>query len=128
MHAHSIIPRIFASVIANLAPLLAQVTTLRHRHEDAELNRLIATNPDIAVLGRYLATQDPRDIGRFKTPTLRNVSRTAPYLHDGSVGSLAEAISLELYGRSSSSYPIVLTQNEQADLLAFLESLDSPLQ
>ncbi len=34
-------------------------------------------------LGRYRVTKDPADIGRFKTPTLRNISRTAPYMHNG---------------------------------------------
>ena len=42
--------------------------------------------------GRYAVTGDPADTGAFKTPTLRDVSRRAPYMHDGSVPTLAEAV------------------------------------
>lgn len=68
----------------------------------------------------------------FKTPTLRNVSRRSPYMHDGSVPSLVDTI--ELYDRgglvdrpskSSSIQPLGLTPTEKADLVAFLESLTS---
>ena len=40
-------------------------------------------NPDA---GRFAVTKDPADWGRFKTPTLRDLSKTAPYMHDGSLG------------------------------------------
>lgn len=46
-----------------------------------------ATSP-----GLYEVTGQPRDVGRFKTPTLRNVAITAPYMHDGSVETLSEVI------------------------------------
>lgn len=79
---------------------------------------------DIAELGRYLATRRPSDIGAFRTPTLRNVALTAPYMHDGSVATLAEAVDRELYYRSvSTGEPVSLTLQERSDLLAFLESL-----
>jgi cytochrome c peroxidase len=68
----------------------------------------------------------------FKTPTLRNVDRRAPYMHDGSVSTLEEVI--DLYdrgghvGRSSLSReirPLKLTAQEKGDLLAFLRALTS---
>lgn len=68
----------------------------------------------------------------FKTPTLRNVSQRAPYLHDGSVTTLAAVI--ELYNRGGNVHrpslspeikPLDLTDGEQQDLVAFLETLTS---
>ncbi|MBL4847501.1 MAG: DUF4214 domain-containing protein, partial [Planctomycetes bacterium] len=82
--------------------------------------------------GRAAATGRASDEGRFKTPTLRDVSRTAPYLHDGSVGTLEEVI--ELYdrgglrrsGRDVEIRALGLTPGEKADLAAFLRALDGP--
>lgn len=67
--------------------------------------------------------------GSFKTPTLRDVSRRPPYMHDGSVGSLEDVI--EFYDRGGlpnprldpAVRPLNLTPQEKADLLAFLKSL-----
>jgi cytochrome c peroxidase len=53
--------------------------------------------------GRAKVTGQARDIGAFKTPTLRDVSRRAPYMHDGSVATLREAI--ELYDRGGIANP-----------------------
>lgn len=88
------------------------------------------TMPELAELGRFLATGDPRDLGAFRTPSLRNVSRTAPYMHNGSVATLEQAIDFESYYRSSSpgQKPLVLTAQEKSDLRSFLQALDSPLR
>jgi cytochrome c peroxidase len=83
-------------------------------------------NPDS---GREAVTKNRRDRGRFKTPTLRNVAVTWPYLHDGSAPSL-DAV-LELYDRGGVANPTLdpmmrslgLTAAEKADLKAFLEAL-----
>ncbi len=80
-------------------------------------------------------TGKPEDMGRFRTPSLRNVALTAPYMHDGSVATL-EAV-IEHYaaggraGLTGSPSPLAsplirgfrLSDTEQADLVAFLESL-----
>ena len=42
--------------------------------------------------GLYEVTHDPQDVGKFKAPTLRNIAVTAPYMHDGSVATLEDAI------------------------------------
>jgi cytochrome c peroxidase len=91
------------------------------------LEQLIAKSRDVAALGRFLVTLAPADIGKFKTPSLRNVSLTGPYMHDGSVATLRKAVELELYARGSNSfkYPISLSTAEQEDLLEFLYSLTS---
>jgi cytochrome c peroxidase len=91
--------------------------------------------------GLYELTQDPNDMGRFRPPTLRNVAVTGPYMHDGSVATLDEVIRIyERGGRLIEDGPnagdgrlnpekspfvpgFTLTDQERADLLAFLEAL-----
>jgi cytochrome c peroxidase len=89
---------------------------------------LIASNTEVSALGRFVVTLDPSDIGKFKTPSLRNVAMTAPYMHDGSVATLEEAIDLELYSRGSVTRPIVLTRSEKSDLIEFLKTLTSSFE
>lgn len=86
--------------------------------------------PDI---GREAVTKDPRDRGRFKTPSLRNVALTWPYMHDGSARTLADVI--EWYDRGGLPnptldafvMPLELSDAEQRDLEAFLEALTGTL-
>lgn len=88
------------------------------------LDRQILADPDLAALGHFLATRKPGDIGRFRTPSLRNVAITAPYMHDGSVASLPEAVEAELYYRGlETGKPISLTPLEKQSLVSFLKSL-----
>lgn len=67
----------------------------------------------------------------FKTPTLRDVARRAPYMHDGSIATLAEVVDLYDHGgidrpsRSEDIRPLNLTKTEKADLIAFLQTLNS---
>jgi cytochrome c peroxidase len=79
--------------------------------------------------GRYAVTRKEEDRHAFKTPTLRNVALTAPYMHDGSIATLQEVV--ELYDRgggegpnkSNLIYKLNLSDQEKADLVAFLKSL-----
>lgn len=80
--------------------------------------------------GLQAHTGDPSDEGKFRAPTLRNIERTAPYMHDGSVATLAEVIDHYAAGgraahrnRSPLLRPFTLTPAERDDLLAFLASL-----
>ncbi len=115
-----------STVTRALAELAQRVVAAKNSAGTAELERLIATDATVAALGRFVVTLDPADMGKFKTPSLRNVALTAPYMHDGSVRTLEEAVDLELYSRGAVAYPIVLTRSQQADLLAFLAALSSP--
>jgi cytochrome c peroxidase len=87
-------------------------------------------NPDI---GREAVTKNPRDRGRFKTPTLRNVALTWPYLHDGSARSLDEVLALyNEGGRQNPNLdpmmrPLGLSATQLTDLKAFLEALTGTL-
>jgi cytochrome c peroxidase len=57
--------------------------------------------------------------------TVTNVALLGPYMHDGSIELLPDAIEFELYSRTEQNYPLVLTEDERADLLQFLEALTS---
>jgi cytochrome c peroxidase len=80
-------------------------------------------------LGRYEVTGDRADRWRFKTPSLRNVALTAPYMHDGSLSTLRQVV--EFYRRGGHPHPDIdpmirpldLDDDEVGDLVAFLESL-----
>ena len=78
------------------------------------------------ALGRFMVTGKLSDVGKFRTPSLRNVSRTAPYFHDGRVATLELALEQELVGAGSEQIP--LTPEEKRVLLAFLKALDDDRQ
>ena len=86
-------------------------------------------NTFVGDLGRYEVTGDDRDRWSYKTPSLRNVSLTAPYMHDGSIGTLREVV--EFYDAGGVSNPTLdprigplgLSPREIGDLVALLESL-----
>lgn len=83
-------------------------------------------------LGRFVVTKDDKDTGAFKTPTVRNVALTAPYMHDGSVATLEEVI--EWYDKgghpnphlSDKIKPLKLTPQEKADLVEFMKACTGP--
>jgi cytochrome c peroxidase len=94
-------------------------------------NKLIASvsEPKANDLGRYEVTQNPKDRWLYKTPSLRNISLTAPYMHNGSLATLREVV--EFYNRGGIANdnidplikPLQLTDAEIADLTTFLEVL-----
>jgi cytochrome c peroxidase len=115
--------------MTELAERLPALTTAiaRAREAGGSVDRLVLDAQDVANLGRFAHTLEPADIGKFRTPSLRNVALTAPYMHDGSVATLREAVELEIYYRGAeASRPLVLTPREKDDLVAFLEALTSP--
>lgn len=79
--------------------------------------------------GRFKITHDKNDLGKFKTPSLRNVELTAPYMHDGSLGTLEQVIEHFNSGgeshknKSSDIHSLNLNEIEQKALLAFLHTL-----
>ncbi|MEW8585908.1 MAG: hypothetical protein AB2531_09095, partial [Candidatus Thiodiazotropha sp.] len=85
--------------------------------------------PPPTDVGRYEVTQNPNDRWKYKTPGLRNVALTAPYMHNGSLGTLREVV--DFYDRGGVSNelldplirPLGLSDAEKADLVAFLQSL-----
>jgi cytochrome c peroxidase len=91
-----------------------------------ENNGLYNPYPDS---GRFRLTDNPADIGRFKVPSLRNVSHTAPYMFDGSLSTLREVVMHYNSGgklhvnQNPSVRPLNLTERQQQNLVAFLMTL-----
>ena len=110
-----------ASFVVSLAPGVQTVVT------DADLAPFAAHVPP--DLGRFEITLDPADRYAFKTPSLRNVARTAPYMHDGSLATLEEVV--DFYDRGGGGAPdksqllsaLHLGSDEKRALVAFLRSL-----
>jgi cytochrome c peroxidase len=79
--------------------------------------------------GLIEVTHRAADMGKFKVPTLRNVALTAPYMHDGSLATLAAVLDHYVRGghKSARQDPrvrsLLLSQTERVDLLEFLYSL-----
>ncbi|UXI68268.1 cytochrome-c peroxidase [Tahibacter amnicola] len=90
--------------------------------EPERLGQTIPADAAVAALGRFVVTRNPKDIGAFRTPTLRNVAVTGPYMHDGSIASLADAVDHELYYADETHGAGFDAQDRQA-LVAFLSAL-----
>jgi cytochrome c peroxidase len=80
--------------------------------------------------GRYGVTKEEKDLGAFKTPTLREITKHAPYMHDGSLATLRETV--EIYDDGGHPNPhldpkievLDLTEEEIDALVAFMEALE----
>jgi cytochrome c peroxidase len=110
------------SVVVQLAPSVQTVLT------DKVLPSLAQT--ELPDFGRYEITLRIEDLYAFKTPSLRNVARTGPYMHDGSMATLEEVVEFynqgggDVPGKSTTLLPLALTQTEQRALIAFLYTLN----
>jgi cytochrome c peroxidase len=83
--------------------------------------------PDV---GRFTVTKKPEDTGAFKTPTLRDIAKSAPYFHDGSAKTLEEAVDIMLAGGKPNQYldkknlqPQKILPEQREDVLNFLRAL-----
>ncbi|MEO2050005.1 MAG: cytochrome c peroxidase [Pirellulales bacterium] len=84
-------------------------------------------------LGRFELTKNEDDLGAFKTPTLRNIANTPPYMHDGQFSSLIKVVNWFNQGGFDHAHldtdiqPLELVTEEKRDLIAFLNALSGPL-
>jgi cytochrome c peroxidase len=89
----------------------------------------IGMDKPIPDLGRYAITKQEEDKGAFKTPTLREVAKTGPYMHDGSLKTLEDVVEHYNKGGIKNKWlhqdvrPLNLKDNEKKDLVAFLKAL-----
>jgi cytochrome c peroxidase len=119
----------------------AVVTALeRQKRNDPALDVDVTalTDANVSELGRFAINNSLTDIGGFKTPTLRNIARTAPYMHDGSIETLRDVVTHYNNGGvtnegdpvnpfiSGGIRPLDLTDAQIDDLVAFMETLTSP--
>ncbi len=91
----------------------------------AESFHMLAPPVDGKDAGLQRITQKPEDAGKFRTPSLRNVALSAPYMHDGEVATLSDAIRHH-YGFAGQTDPRLkqtVSDAEDADLVSFLETL-----
>ncbi len=108
------------------------------KNEGANVDIAILTNQNISELGRFAITDQWRDIGSFKTPGLRNVEVTGPYMHDGSLITLDDVVEFYNLGgileegdpvnsfQSGGIRPLNLSDEQKSDLVEFLGALTSP--
>jgi cytochrome c peroxidase len=119
-----------AAINREFDPLARQAMTAARDESGAALLGL-SKRERAAELGRFLVSGNVLDIGAFRTPSLRNVELTAPYFHDGSVGTLADVVRFYVKGgvanptRDWQLEPVALDESEQRDLVEFLKSLTS---
>ncbi len=87
------------------------------------------TGPKNPIIGRQAVTKDDKDLGAFKTPTVRNIEHSYPYMHDGSQKTLEEVV--EWYAKGGHPNPqldekikkLDLNDQDKQDLVAFLKAL-----
>jgi cytochrome c peroxidase len=110
---------------------------LSRRAEEAEARKktldvmLLAHDPQFSDLGRYLVTRNTSDLGAFKTPTLRDIELTGPYMHNGSIRTLLDV--MRFYNKGGVSNPLLdkkmtplnLSEEEMNALVEFLRALTS---
>ena len=93
----------------------------------------VADDGTLHDVGRFHETTVKSDTGAFKTPTLRNVANTAPYMHDGSLQTLEQVVDFYAGGGNSNPYldreikVVHLSGQERKDLVDFLKSLTGEL-
>lgn len=112
-------------------------TFIEKKRGGEEVDIVVLTDAEASELGRFAVSEKLSTIGAFKTPTVREIASTAPYMHDGSIKTLAEVIDFYNNGGrlkesaplsdhlSGGIKPLDLTVKEKRDLISFLEALSS---
>jgi len=110
---------------------------LTAKAEGADVDVTVLSNPDVSHLGRFVVDEQLSSMGAFKTPTLRNIALTAPYMHDGSIKTLRDVVvhynngGVTNEGDTVNAFlsggirPLNLSEQQIDDLVAFMESLNS---
>ncbi len=104
---------------------LAPGVIVQVKHDHLKTSSEIPQND----VGRFEITEDPKDSWKYKTPSLRNLAISAPYMHDGSLTTLEDVV--EFYNKGGDDNPekdplikpLDLTDEEKAELVAFLKTL-----
>jgi cytochrome c peroxidase len=114
-----------------LAPgLVIDIDTSSYKNNVAFKDEILPND-----LGLYTVTQDPNDRWKFRTPSLRNVAITGPYMHNGSIGTLKEVVQFYNKGGirqigkmkndniSPLMFPLELSEREVDQVVEFLKTL-----
>ena len=111
----------------------ANLTDELYHNLGVGLEKITGPDDDSADWGRFAETKIKTDRGAFKTPTVRNIVLTAPYMHDGSQKTLKEVVQWYVDGGhpnpwlSDKIIPLKLSDDEQAALVAFMRALTGEL-
>jgi cytochrome c peroxidase len=110
---------------------------LKAKARGADVDVTVLSDPNVSHLGRFAVDEQLSSMGAFKTPTLRNLTLTAPYMHDGSIETLRDVVVHYNNGGatrkedpvnpylSGGIRPLNLDEQQIDDLVAFMESLTS---
>lgn len=104
------------------------LVALERDSSEQELDRL-ALGTDMSELGRFMVTRNQADVGSFRTPQLRNIGITGPYMHDGSMQTLWDTVDHYNKGGEVNSWldggieALALTEEEIDQLVAFMFTL-----
>lgn len=111
---------------------------LRAKAQGTDVDVAVLTDKKVSELGRFAVTEGFVEMGAFKTPTLRNIAATAPYMHDGSLKTLKDVVIHYDNGGvtkktdrvndflSGGIRPLDLDKQQISDLVEFMEALTSP--
>ena len=120
----------------DVPPLVASYVKAKRGGADVDVT--VLSDPKASELGRFAVNEQFDGLGGFKTPTLRNIANTAPYMHDGSLKTLIDVVKHYNNGGvtkkndrpndflSGGIRPLDLTPAQEKDLVAFMEALTSP--
>lgn len=112
---------------------------LEAKNKGGDVDKMVLTDKKSSELGRFAVTDDIGVIGAFKTPTLRNIALTAPYMHDGSLKTLKEVVLHYNNGGvtpasekvnpylSGGIRPLNFLDSQVDDLVAFMDALTSDI-
>jgi cytochrome c peroxidase len=115
----------------NLEVLLNGLRSNSLEQLDSERLNELAHTEKLTELGRFLITKQKKDIGAFKTPTLRDIELTAPYMHNASEKTLLDVMKFYNEGSKKNRYldekirPLNLSDEELSDLVEFMRALTS---
>jgi cytochrome c peroxidase len=136
-HTRSAVPLFTDAKFHNTGVRLQELTfeALSQRADDvkrmAASPATLAHDPLFSDLGRFLVTRDAKDLGAFKTPTLRDVELTGPYMHDGSIRTLLDVLRFYNQGGvknprlDQTMIPLNLSEHEMNAIVEFLRALTS---
>lgn len=111
---------------------------VKSKQQGIDVDHAVLSQQNVSELGRFAITENPTEVGSFKTSTLRNIALTAPYMHDGSLETLEDVVDFYNNGgrlketdpvddfQSGGIRPLNLSDQQKADLVAFMKALTSP--
>ncbi|MEL0584996.1 MAG: cytochrome c peroxidase [Candidatus Thiodiazotropha sp. (ex. Lucinoma kazani)] len=111
---------------------------VKKKQRGADVDVTVLTQLNMSELGRFAVSENVTEVGAFKTPTLRNIDITQPYMHDGSLETLEDVVDFYNNGgrvavsdtlsdfQSGGIRPLDLNDQEKNDLVAFMKALTSP--